>query len=312
MEAKMAEQLKLMCILAHPDDESLGFGGMLAKYAKEGIETYLVTATRGERGRFGGAAVRPELRVVGEVREAELRKAGKELGIRDIHFLDYIDGDLDRADPAEAQAKIVKSLRKIRPHVVVTFGPDGAYGHPDHIAISQLAGAALLAAADPDYAGGASDETPHRVSKFYYLAWSKPTWDAYQAAFKKLVVTVDGAERQVAPWPEWAITSVLETGGVWDTVWRAVCCHQTQMEIYGQLEHLSPQHHQALWGRQEYYRVFSSVNGGRKIETDLFEGLRKDTYESRRSPTTKDSIGNATGRIPGAGLPAGGSNRKAL
>ena len=175
------------------------------------------------------------LRVVGEVREAELRAAGKELGIRDIHFLDYIDGDLDRADPAEAQAKIVRSLRRIRPHVVVTFGPDGAYGHPDHIAISQLAGAALLAAADPGYPGGAGNEAPHRVSKFYYLAWSKPTWDAYQAAFKKLVVTVDGVERQVSPWPEWAITSVLETGSVWETVWRAVCCHQTQMAIYGQL-----------------------------------------------------------------------------
>ena len=55
----MPRSLKLMCILAHPDDESLGMGGTLAKYAKEGIETYLVTATRGERGRFGDAAVRP-------------------------------------------------------------------------------------------------------------------------------------------------------------------------------------------------------------------------------------------------------------
>ena len=73
----MADSLKLMCILAHPDDESLGMGGTLAKYAKEGIETYLITATRGERGRFGDAAVRPALHVVGEVREAELRRRAK-------------------------------------------------------------------------------------------------------------------------------------------------------------------------------------------------------------------------------------------
>src|SRR5262249_12010236 len=141
--------------------------------------------------------------------------------------------------------KIVRLLRKIRPDVVATFGPDGAYGHPDHIAVSQLAAAAVLLAADAGYAAGPGDK-PHRVSKFYYLAWSKAKWDGYQATFKKLLVTVDGVERQAAPWPDWAITTVLETGDVWDTVWRAVCCHRTQMAIYGQLEKLSPQHHQQL------------------------------------------------------------------
>src|SRR5689334_11448255 len=208
-EVKMSDKLRLMCILAHPDDESLGMGGTLAKYAEEGIETYLVTATRGERGRFGNAAVRPEPRVVGEVREAEVRAAGKELGLREVHFLDYIDGDLDRADPDEAQRRIVGFLRRIRPHVVVTFGPDGAYGHPDHIAISQFAGAAVLLAADDGYVTGPGGEAPHRVSKFYYMAWSKTKWDAYQAALKKLVVTVDGVERRASPWADWAITSVL-------------------------------------------------------------------------------------------------------
>ena len=269
----MAESLRLMCILAHPDDESLGMGGTLARYAKEGVETYVVTATRGERGRFGDAAVRPPLHVVGEVREAELRAAAKELGVRETFFLDYIDGDLDRADPVEIQNKIVGLIRKIRPHVVLTFGPDGAYGHPDHIAISQFASAAIVAAADAAYAA-AGDAVPHRVSKFYYLAWSKPKWDAYEAALKKLVVTVDGVERQVSAWPQWALTSVLETEDVWETVWRAVCCHQTQMAIYGKLEHLSAENHRALWGTQEFYRVFSCVNGGRQVETDLFEGIR--------------------------------------
>jgi LmbE family N-acetylglucosaminyl deacetylase len=271
----MEETLQLMCILAHPDDESLGMGGTLVKYAREGIHTHLVTATRGERGRFGDAPVRPELHVVGETREAELRAAARELGMRSVNFLDYIDGDLDRADPTEVQGKIAAHIRRIRPQVVATFGPEGAYGHPDHIAISQFAGAAIVLAADPGW--GQPGDPPHRVSKFYYIAWDKAKWDAYQAALKKLVSNVDGVERQVVPWPDWAITTVIDTPGVWPVVWRAVCCHRTQMAIYGKLEHLSEEHHRALWERQEYYRVFSSVNGGRKIETDLFEGLRAGT-----------------------------------
>src|SRR6187399_3113110 len=171
----MTDRLRLMCILAHPDDESLGMGGTLAKYAREGIHTHLITATRGERGRFGDAAVRPELHVVGATREAELRAAAKELSIRSVDFLDYIDGDLDRADPIEVQGKIAAHIRRIRPHVVATFGPEGAYGHPDHIAISQCAGAALVLAADPLW--DAAGEPPHRVSKFYYIAWGKAKWD---------------------------------------------------------------------------------------------------------------------------------------
>src|SRR5438552_16521165 len=102
----MANKLKLMCILAHPDDESLGMGGILAKYAAEGIETYLVTATRGERGWFGSESDNPGLEALGRMREAELFAAADVLGIRRVNFLDYIDGELDQADPTEAVAKI--------------------------------------------------------------------------------------------------------------------------------------------------------------------------------------------------------------
>jgi LmbE family N-acetylglucosaminyl deacetylase len=81
-----------MAVLAHPDDESLGIGGTLAKYAGEGVETYLVTATRGERGRFGESGEKPPPDVVGRVREAELREAARVLGVREINFLGYYDG----------------------------------------------------------------------------------------------------------------------------------------------------------------------------------------------------------------------------
>lgn len=267
------KKLRLMCVLAHPDDESLGLGGILARYAGEGIQTFLVTATRGERGRFHDGTQNPGLGIVGKTREGELMNAARELGIHEVSFLDYVDGDLDRADPLEVQTRIAGHLRRIRPHVVATFGPDGAYGHPDHIAISQFTTAAVFRAASERFSVP-SRHPPHQVSKLYYMAWSRQKWEAYQAAFKRLVSRVDGVEREATPWADWAITTVVETGQVWETVWRAVSCHKTQMGIYGQLGSLSDAHHRGLWGTQEFYRVFSTVNGGRQVESDLFEGLR--------------------------------------
>ena len=252
-----------MCVLAHPDDESLGTGGTLAKYAAEGVETYLLTATRGERGRFGDSGERPNADIVGQKREAELRAAARELGLREVTILGHPDGGLDAVDSVAAQIGIADHLRRVRPHVVITFGPEGAYGHPDHIAISQLTTAAIVRAADREFA----------VSKLYHIAWSAETWAAYQTALKKLTSTVDGVERQVIPSPPWIITTRIDTSEVWPTVWRAVQCHQTQMSVYKNLATLPAEHHRALWGVQEFTRVFSLVSGGRARESDLFEGL---------------------------------------
>ena len=267
-----------MAVLAHPDDESLGFGGTLAKYAAEGVETYLVTATRGERGRFGSPGKAADPAEVGRVREAELRAAAAVLGIRDVSILGYPDGAVDQIDAAIAIRAIVRHIRRIRPHVVVTFGPEGAYGHPDHIAISQFTTAAIVCASDAGYDaddGSRGDPLPsHRVAKLHYLAWRNDKWEAYQAAFRKLTSLVDGVARQATPWPDWAVTTEIDTSAYWPVVWKAVCCHQTQMSIYEQLEQLSEEQQRALWGSQEFYRVYSAVNGGRKTETDLFEGLR--------------------------------------
>jgi LmbE family N-acetylglucosaminyl deacetylase len=273
MPPASTDKLKLMCVLAHPDDESLGAGGTLAKYGDEGVETYLVTATRGERGRFGEEENPPGPEVVGAAREAELRAAAGELGVREVCLLDYRDKELDQADPAEAIGKIVGHLRRVRPQVVITFAPDGAYGHPDHIAISQLTTAGIVCAADPAYPSE-DGVSSHRVAKLYYMAWPEASWRAYQDAFRDLTITVDGVERRAFPWPDWAITTVVDTTAHWPRVWRAVCCHKTQLAIYSKLEQLPEEHHQAIWGAQQYYRVFSLVNGGRRRESDLFEGLR--------------------------------------
>lgn len=268
---------RLLAVLAHPDDESLGMGGTLAKYASEGADVFLLTATRGDAGRYRGHPQsdhrHPGPAALATLREGELRAAADVLGIREVSVLDYHDQQLDRADPRDAIASIAAHVRRIRPDVVLTFGPDGAYGHPDHIAISQFATAAAVAAADAQYA---CDEVhPHAVAKLYYIAWPEKTWAAYEAAFRKLVSTVDGSDRQAVPWPEWAITTVVDTRAFWPTVWRAVSCHESQTTAYERLKDLSPEHHEALWGRQSFYRVFSTVNGGRARETDLLDGIRR-------------------------------------
>src|SRR5437899_918759 len=193
-------RLRLMAVLAHPDDESLGLGGILAKYASEGVETFVITATRGERGRYRGLSRddgrHPGPQALAAIREAELRAAASALGVHDLSVLGYGDQQVDRADPRELIAAIAGNIRRVR--------PDGAYGHPDHIAISQFATAAALAAADAAFAIQNAAFPPHTVSKLYYLAWPHSTWAAYQEAFQKLRSEVDGVERQAVPWPDWA------------------------------------------------------------------------------------------------------------
>ena len=269
----MADTLKLMAVLAHPDDESLGFGGILAKYAAEGIETSLVTATRGERGWFGDERAYPGLEALGQIREAELRAAAQVLGIGSVDFLGYIDGELDKANPSEVMAKIVGHLRLVKPDVVVTFGHDGSYGHPDHIAISQFTTAAIIEAASADSLYY-RDLAPYRVAKLYYMAPTENLLDVYQFVFGDLVMHIDGVERRGAGWPDWQITTRIDTRAYWRTVWKAVCCHRTQLPAYHLLEGLPEEQHKALWGCQTFYRAFSLVNGGRTVEHDLFEGLR--------------------------------------
>ena len=267
------EQFKLLCVLAHPDDESLGTGGTLAKYAAEGVATYLLTATRGERGWPDSSRPYPGPHTLGALRTAELQAAAQTLGIRQVALLDYIDGDLDQANPAEVTAAIAAHVRQVRPHVVITFGPDGSYGHPDHIAISQFTTAALIRAADPSDAA-LQPFAPHQVAKLYYMAGTKPFMAAYQAALGDIAMEVDGNARRPVAWEDWAITTRINTMDFWQIVWQAVACHRTQLPGYDALQQLPEEHHRSLWGSQTYYRAFSLFNGGRMVEEDLFAGLR--------------------------------------
>lgn len=268
---------RLLCVAAHPDDESMAMGGTLARYAAEGIETFVLTATRGQRGRYRDNTNHPGPAALGRIREAELRAAARELGVREVRLLDYMDGELDRADPEEASERISAHIREIRPQVVITFGPEGLYGHPDHIAISQLATAAVLRAAS---SSPTSWGRPHRVSKLYYLAWSQRALDAFESAYKKVTSTVDGRVRGATPWRDWTITASIDARPWWRTVWSAVRCHTSQIDAFNRLEESPERVHESVWGSQEYYRAFSLVNGGRETETDLFAGLRNTGREA--------------------------------
>ncbi|HEX2041427.1 MAG TPA: PIG-L family deacetylase [Acidimicrobiales bacterium] len=136
---------RLLGMFAHPDDETFCAGGSLARYADEGCETMVVSATRGEAGQIRDAT-RATRRTLGAVRERELEAACAVLGVRHVRCLDYHDGTLADADGADLRAAALEVIAEFSPDVVITFGDDGAYGHPDHTAISQATTDAFLGA----------------------------------------------------------------------------------------------------------------------------------------------------------------------
>jgi len=126
------EPNRMLVILAHPDDESFGAGGTLAKYAHQGVQVILLCATRGEAGISGA---RPE--EAGAIREQELRQAATHLGI-EVYFLGYQDGELSNADPPKLLEHIAGWIDTVQPQAILTFGPDGVSGHPDHVTLSNI------------------------------------------------------------------------------------------------------------------------------------------------------------------------------
>ncbi len=269
----MTNELRLMLVLAHPDDESMGNGAAIARYAAEGVKTYLVTATRGEQGWCGPEDENPGPEELGRIREAELRDAAGVLGIDEVSFLDYRDGELAQADSGEVAAKIVRHIRRVRPHVVITFDQNGLYGHPDHIAICQQATAAVAAAADPGFAD-ADGQPAHHVSKLYYMAWTEGEIELFQSAFGELAMQINGHRRGAIAWPQWSITTQIDAPAHWQQVWEAISRHRSQLPGYQKLIALPELAHKQLWGSSVYYRAFSRVNGGANTESDLFAGLR--------------------------------------
>jgi LmbE family N-acetylglucosaminyl deacetylase len=273
----MTDNLKLMCLIAHPDDESLGMGATLAKYAAEGVEVSVISATRGERGWGRDEREYPGPEALGRIREGELLAAAEVLAVREVHFLDIMDGELDRVDQAEVVGKIVAHLRRIKPQVVVTFGPEGSYGHPDHIAICQLTHAGIVCAADQGYRPPEDVPNPgpaYTVPKLYYMADSKELIRDYEAIVGRMGMVVDGKMRFAAPWEDWAITTWIDVDAYVDNMWQAIVCHKSQSHEYEAFLEVSEAEKRRMFGLQSFYRVYSLVHTGRGVERDLFAGLR--------------------------------------
>lgn len=167
----------LLAVLAHPDDETFGMGGTLALYARRGVDVYLVCATRGEVGEMDPKYMRG-FNSIAERREAELRCAAENLGLKGVYFLDYRDsgmpGSPDNQHPQalvaqpqeEVAAAIVHFIRLLKPQVIITFDPIGGYRHPDHIAIHNATVEAFKEAGDPSYRP--EDAPAYQPQKLYF------------------------------------------------------------------------------------------------------------------------------------------------
>ncbi len=270
----MTEKLTLVAIFAHPDDEAFGAGGTLAKYAQQGVDVHVITATLGEAGQIANPSVTLN-EPLSVLREQELRCACHEYGVVGVHMLGYIDRQTAVVPPGGAVYKIVKLLRQLKPQVVISFGPDGVYGHFDHLVIHRWASAAVQIAAESDkwVTAGA----PHQVAKFYHLVISEKQVMMMKEAFKREAVFMDDVPFPFVGYPDEQITTVIDVGEVIETKLNGIRCHASQLDPA--MPYLPENFDPSLASRFQYETFVlakchppTSFGGGR--EDDLFVGLR--------------------------------------
>jgi LmbE family N-acetylglucosaminyl deacetylase len=182
----MLDQKCLLAVFAHPDDEALTVGGVIRASSDLGIKTALICATRGEAGQISDPALAtPE--TLGAVRESELREACRILGVSDLSFLEYHDGTLAQAPEDEAVERIVRTLRRLRPQVVITFDANGGYGHTDHMAIHHFTRMAFQRAGDHScYPAHLSEGlAAHAPQKLYYAGFARGTMAGIRQAMQE-------------------------------------------------------------------------------------------------------------------------------
>ncbi|MCL5269477.1 MAG: PIG-L family deacetylase, partial [bacterium] len=159
----------ILLVLAHPDDESFVGGGALAWHARRGIATALLTLTDGQAGRIAatGAPSPSTPETLGRVRREELRRAARRLGIGELITPGLADGGLRLVPDAQGAALVTHHVRRLRPEILITFGPEGAPSHhPDHMAAARWTTQAFDQAADPVFDDG---QRPHASCKLYWI-----------------------------------------------------------------------------------------------------------------------------------------------
>ena len=290
----MTEQLRLMCVHAHPDDESSKGAATMARYVDEGVDVLVATCTGGERGSVLNAKMdRPEVwRDIAAIRAKEMDNARRILGVEQA-WLGFVDSGLPEGwlpdsgielpadcfylEPLEvAAAPLVRLMRRFRPHVVVTYDEDGGYPHPDHIKTHQISVAAFDAAGDGERYKEFGE--PWQPSKLYYhMSFGRRRIELLHEA-----MLAEGLESPYAGWltgRDWTndkadrVTTRVECAeyfGVRDDALRA---HATQVDPEGHWFRVPLKIQQKTWPTEDYELVVSHVPTTRP-EDDLFAGLR--------------------------------------
>ena len=253
-----------MAVFAHPDDEGQ-IAGLMAKYASEGTEVSLVSATRGGLGSTNNPSLL-EGKTMAQLRANELRCVCKVLGVRNLRFLSYKEGSFHLADSAQAIGKISEIIGGLAPQIIITFGPEGVYGHRDHIAISRLTTTAFHAARQNNLLHGL------RIPlKLYYTAYPRSLFDRLRTQGIEFGIEVEGAVHRIEGVYDEKITTVIDVSGFRPQKSAAFRCHRSQLRpgdfrwmiIEGKL--------MELLATERLVRVFPPVTESAEIERDLFE-----------------------------------------
>ena len=288
----MSEPLTIMIVHAHPDDEAIGTGGVLARYSAEGIRTVLVTATLGEEGEIVVPELNtPEIKArLAEVRSEELRRAVEILGVSDLEILGYRDSGMvgtesnnhsdcfNMADPDEATGRLVRLVRAYKPQVLVSYNEFGGYGHPDHIACHKATVAAFEAAGDPErYLDAGQPWTP---LKLYYTNSPRRqlqrAWEEMKA--RGFPTPLDDPNFDITRFtvPDDVVTTAVEVGEYMQRKMEALLIHRTQIAPDGRFMAIPVDIRREIFSREYFTRVATRVaipeNGA--YEDDLFAGLR--------------------------------------
>jgi LmbE family N-acetylglucosaminyl deacetylase len=274
---------RLLAVFAHPDDETFGTGGTLAHYARQGVDVYLICATRGEVGE--APADLKGFASTADMREDELRCAAGILGLKAVHFLGYRDsgmpGSPDNshpralvAQPVEQVAReIARYIRETRPHVVITFDPIGGYRHPDHIAIHRATVEAFHLAGDPDEV--LDQLPPYAPQKLYFSTFSRRFLRAAVSVLRLLGRDpahfgknndVDLASLTDVEYPIHAQVPIRD---VVTLKQQAAACHSSQL---GSMP-LVARWAQRVFDAGETFMRAVPVEPPRRREHDLFEGV---------------------------------------
>jgi LmbE family N-acetylglucosaminyl deacetylase len=264
----VARPLTVAGIFAHPDDETWSLAGSFALLVPKGVRGVVWTATRGQAGQIaaGSGAARETLP---EIREAEERAAMAAVGVERVEFGDFVDGEVEQADRGALTTAVAGFLEREQPDVVVTMEPGGVTAHPDHMAVTAATQAAF----------GAYVAAPRaREARFYY--WGVPVSD--MASWRELGrasgYALPGADDPYGGHgtPDDQFTCVVDTSGVAEQAYRALCRHATQAgDPWYQL--LAQQDNwRAVFARSRFVRVHPASRPGDPLETSLVEGFDHD------------------------------------